>query len=84
MQNWINQDEFDMGYDMTEEELGEIRDAERMEILSDPNEDPPITPEEDESYEKRIDDYLTRMDKKEDDDRIDIDPAYDPGYIWHR
>ena len=46
MQNWINQDEFDMGYDMTEEELGEIREAETMEILSDPNEDPPMTEEE--------------------------------------
>ena len=83
MQNWINQDEFDMGYDMTEEELGEIREAETMEILSDPNEDPPMTEEEERAYEQRIDDYLTRMDKDEDDGDYDIDPAYDPSYDFN-
>ena len=71
------------GPSLTDEELAEIHEAEVMEILSDPNEDPPTTPEEERAYEQRIDEHLARMDRVEDDD-IDIDPAYDPGYTWHR
>ena len=71
------------GPELTDEELAEIREAETMEILSDSNEDPIFTEEEERAYERRIDESLARLDRVEDDD-IDIDPAYDPGYTWHR
>lgn len=72
------------GPELTDEELAEIHEAEVMEIISDPNEDPPLTEEEERAYEQRIDKSLARLDRVEDDGDYDIDPAYDPGYTWHR
>ena len=82
MHEMTKQNECFSGYGISWKELEEIREAEQMEILSDPNEDPLTTPEEDARYEQKIEYYLARMAhmNDEDDDPYDVDPAYDPGY----